>query len=128
MNEPGETSPDPSVLMKAVRVQVTQLTRALAVYRRVMLGMVIICAMLIAAGVVLGITVVQVRGTVATEHADEVASCVAGNTYRAADKELWTAFVDLLIQGAGAHPNPTSLAEAKAYLQLVDKTDASRPC
>lgn len=118
MSESAEQ--DPSVLMKAARLAVARLEKAVARYRRFMILLSVVCLGLVVGGVILGITVSDVNG-------DNHASCVSGNTFRANDQLRWDDFINLLIKGS-AHPDPKSLAEAHAYLALVAKTDELRSC
>jgi hypothetical protein len=118
MPDPADESIDPSLLMRAAARNVGILRQ---IVRRFIIVFAVVVVLLVAGGVTIGIVVDNI-------HTSAVQSCEQGNTFRTNDKTRWDDFIELLIAGAGAHPNPTSLKEAKAYLALVAKTDALRRC
>jgi uncharacterized membrane protein len=117
VTEPEEHEQDPSVLMKVVTRNVFLLRQ---IIRRFIIVFSIVVVLLVAGGVTLGIILNQ-------QHNDQVATCQAGNVFRANDKLRWDDFIGLLV-GGNSHPSATALAEAHKYLALVAMTDAQRHC
>jgi ABC-type Fe3+-siderophore transport system permease subunit len=141
VTEPEEQEQDPSLLARAATRQVRILQEAVDRYQQVLssvqrvatsnqvvvrnirrvLAVALAGAVLsVAASITLGIVVNQLND-------DNVASCQAGNTFRANDQLRWDDFIGLLTTG-NAHPSAAALAEAHKYLALVAKTDTLRNC
>jgi hypothetical protein len=123
-----EAEQDPSVLMEAATRQVGRLNRAVSRYRLFTIILGVVCAGLVAGGVVLGVLwestheIVAHQAQVTRAQAEQAyQGCLAGDDYRADNEQIWVYFVKLVTKGKA---NP----EAAQFLRYVDRVDAARDC
>lgn len=129
---PNELPPEKNTMMDAVEHSVRAMQNSLkwkALQIRIA-GVAI--ALLIAACSLLGVVAVQANNTARTTNAnsaalkaDAIVQCEQSNTTRMLDKQVWTAFIQLLLTG---NTSKTAASEGAAFEQQVAIAYAPKDC
>jgi hypothetical protein len=123
---------DESTVMQAAIMEVSKLTKANKVNRRVIQALcVTLVLVLITCGVLSYIAVdqhsadLQLRNNNASLRQESITSCESGNSYRSGNQELWEDFIGLLIN----KKTPAATVKiADGFLARVKTVDALHDC
>lgn len=130
-----EAEQDPSVLMRAAVQQVNRLNKAINRYRVFVIILGIVCAAIIAGGVVLGITYRNTDNALATTKSvvhrqaeQSYSGCLLGNDFRSGNEQIWNYFIELATQGNPSAKNPGTQQVIRKLLNFVAKVETPRNC
>jgi len=119
------TEQDESVLARTATAQVATLRKAVNRYRIFVIFLGVVCAALLAGGLLLWKTYDSTQSVVERQSQQDYASCVAGNTYRSGSEQIWDHFFSLLVTKSTPK---SAVAEVHGFLSYIAKVEALRDC
>lgn len=107
-----------SKVVQAAAREVNKLIRANQVNRRWRIALTAAVAVLVLVVAGLGVVAVSL-------HRQAIATCEAGNQFRADTTKIWTEVITLSVQG---NSSPAAKRQAEEFLVFVKKVDTQRSC